>query len=222
MLANQKGCDGDRLYYDGCALIAMNGHIFAQGSQFSLDDVVRVSSSTPMGVAVLWGAGCVVAVEWGPRGPPGKTWDRGLLRNKQPWSRSPWRGGSLDRGPSSPGAEQRGAQATRDPLALPRASRPMCVHCRPGATLPPCPGSPDAPLGEASLCGAVWSHWTQPATGASRVCTGSSGVHSEGPSLQSPGTGTGEGQAEGPGPRGAAGNSPSSSGGCGCGRRLSC
>lgn len=40
MLANQKGCDGDRLYYDGCAMIAMNGSVFAQGSQFSLDDVV--------------------------------------------------------------------------------------------------------------------------------------------------------------------------------------
>ncbi|XP_034869399.1 glutamine-dependent NAD(+) synthetase isoform X6 [Mirounga leonina] len=39
LLANQKGCDGDRLYYDGCALIAMNGRIFAQGAQFSLDDV---------------------------------------------------------------------------------------------------------------------------------------------------------------------------------------
>nr|XP_023397586.1 glutamine-dependent NAD(+) synthetase [Loxodonta africana] len=39
LLANQKGCDGDRLYYDGCATIAMNGSIFAQGSQFSLDDV---------------------------------------------------------------------------------------------------------------------------------------------------------------------------------------
>uniref|UniRef100_A0A8C3X980 Glutamine-dependent NAD(+) synthetase n=1 Tax=Catagonus wagneri TaxID=51154 RepID=A0A8C3X980_9CETA len=39
LLANQKGCDGDRLYYDGCALIAMNGSMFAQGSQFSLDDV---------------------------------------------------------------------------------------------------------------------------------------------------------------------------------------
>ncbi|XP_045414167.1 glutamine-dependent NAD(+) synthetase isoform X4 [Lemur catta] len=39
LLANQKGCDGDRLYYDGCAMIAMNGSIFAQGSQFSLDDV---------------------------------------------------------------------------------------------------------------------------------------------------------------------------------------
>ncbi|KAM6158912.1 glutamine-dependent NAD(+) synthetase [Rhynchocyon petersi] len=39
LLANQKGCDGDRLYFDGCATIAMNGSIFAQGSQFSLDDV---------------------------------------------------------------------------------------------------------------------------------------------------------------------------------------
>lgn len=41
LLANQKGCDGDRLYYDGCAMIAMNGAVFAQGAQFSLDDVVR-------------------------------------------------------------------------------------------------------------------------------------------------------------------------------------
>lgn len=41
LLANQKGCDGDRLYYDGCAMVAMNGRVFAQGSQFSLADVVR-------------------------------------------------------------------------------------------------------------------------------------------------------------------------------------
>lgn len=39
-MANQKGCDGDRLYYDGCAMISMNGATVAQGSQFSLDDVV--------------------------------------------------------------------------------------------------------------------------------------------------------------------------------------
>ncbi|XP_028649625.1 glutamine-dependent NAD(+) synthetase isoform X1 [Erpetoichthys calabaricus] len=39
LLANQKGCDGDRLYYDGCALIAINGDIVAQGAQFSLEDV---------------------------------------------------------------------------------------------------------------------------------------------------------------------------------------
>lgn len=40
ILSNQKGCDGDRLYYDGCAMISMNGETVAQGSQFSLDDVV--------------------------------------------------------------------------------------------------------------------------------------------------------------------------------------
>ncbi|MGH0159732.1 UNVERIFIED_CONTAM: hypothetical protein FKN15_037672 [Acipenser sinensis] len=39
LLANQKGCDGDRLYYDGCAMIAVNGNIVAQGAQFSMDDV---------------------------------------------------------------------------------------------------------------------------------------------------------------------------------------
>ncbi|KAM9461505.1 glutamine-dependent NAD(+) synthetase isoform 2-T2 [Clarias gariepinus] len=39
LFANQKGCDGDRLYYDGCAMIAINGDIVAQGAQFSLDDV---------------------------------------------------------------------------------------------------------------------------------------------------------------------------------------
>lgn len=37
--ANQQGCDGGRLYYDGCACIAVNGDIVAQGSQFSLQDV---------------------------------------------------------------------------------------------------------------------------------------------------------------------------------------
>ena len=36
---NQRGCDGDRLYYDGSALIVINSKIKAQGTQFSLDDV---------------------------------------------------------------------------------------------------------------------------------------------------------------------------------------
>lgn len=39
MYSNQRGCDGDRLYYDGCALILNSGHVLAQGSQFSLQDV---------------------------------------------------------------------------------------------------------------------------------------------------------------------------------------
>lgn len=40
LYSNQKGCDGERVYYDGCAMIAVNGEIVALGSQFSLDDVV--------------------------------------------------------------------------------------------------------------------------------------------------------------------------------------
>lgn len=39
MYANQRGCDGDRLYYDGSSLILSNGRVLAQGSQFSLRDV---------------------------------------------------------------------------------------------------------------------------------------------------------------------------------------
>ncbi|KAL0953696.1 hypothetical protein HGRIS_004890 [Hohenbuehelia grisea] len=45
LYANQQGCDGDRLYYDGCALIAVNGHVVAQGSQFSLNDVEVVTAT---------------------------------------------------------------------------------------------------------------------------------------------------------------------------------
>ena len=41
LYANQQGCDGERVYYDGCAMAAVNGRIVAQGTQFSLDDVVR-------------------------------------------------------------------------------------------------------------------------------------------------------------------------------------
>ncbi|CAN6180172.1 unnamed protein product [Urochloa humidicola] len=39
LYANQQGCDGGRLYYDGCCCIAVNGDLVAQGSQFSLKDV---------------------------------------------------------------------------------------------------------------------------------------------------------------------------------------
>ncbi|KAE8346023.1 hypothetical protein BDV24DRAFT_176960 [Aspergillus arachidicola] len=45
LYANQQGCDGDRLYYDGCAMIVVNGNIVAQGSQFSLNDVEVVTAT---------------------------------------------------------------------------------------------------------------------------------------------------------------------------------
>ncbi len=39
------GCDGGRLYFDGCAMVVMNGNIMAQGSQFSLLDVEVVTAT---------------------------------------------------------------------------------------------------------------------------------------------------------------------------------
>lgn len=42
LYANQKGCDGDHVYYDGCSMVAINGDIVAQGAQFSLQDVVSM------------------------------------------------------------------------------------------------------------------------------------------------------------------------------------
>lgn len=48
LYANQRGCDGDRLYYDGCACIVVNGKMVAQGSQFSLLDVEVVVATVDL------------------------------------------------------------------------------------------------------------------------------------------------------------------------------
>lgn len=48
LYANQQGCDGDRLYYDGCAMILVNGEVVAQASQFSLNDVEVVTATIDM------------------------------------------------------------------------------------------------------------------------------------------------------------------------------
>jgi NAD+ synthase (glutamine-hydrolysing) len=45
MYSNQQGCDGDRLYYDGACLIALNGLVLARGSQFSLSDVEVITAT---------------------------------------------------------------------------------------------------------------------------------------------------------------------------------
>ncbi|KAF2455564.1 hypothetical protein BDY21DRAFT_289192 [Lineolata rhizophorae] len=46
--SNQKGCDGDRLYYDGCSMVICNGRILVQGSQFSLDDVEVLTATVDL------------------------------------------------------------------------------------------------------------------------------------------------------------------------------
>lgn len=43
--ANQRGCDGGRLYFDGSASICCNGEVLAQASQFSLNDVEVVEAT---------------------------------------------------------------------------------------------------------------------------------------------------------------------------------
>jgi NAD+ synthase (glutamine-hydrolysing) len=44
LYANQRGCDGGRLYFDGCACVAVNGHLLAQGAQFGLAEVEVVAA----------------------------------------------------------------------------------------------------------------------------------------------------------------------------------
>ncbi|KAJ3370356.1 glutamine-dependent NAD(+) synthetase [Allomyces arbusculus] len=45
LYANQQGCDGERVYYDGSAMVVVNGDVVAQGSQFSLRDVEVVTAA---------------------------------------------------------------------------------------------------------------------------------------------------------------------------------
>lgn len=48
LYANQKGCDGNRMYFDGCSSVMVNGELVAQGSQFSLDDVEVVVATVDL------------------------------------------------------------------------------------------------------------------------------------------------------------------------------
>ena len=40
VFSNHIGCDGERVYYDSCSMMAVNGDIVSQGEQFSLKEVV--------------------------------------------------------------------------------------------------------------------------------------------------------------------------------------
>ena len=48
LYANQRGCDGGRLYFDGCACVAVNGELVAQGTQFGLQDVEVVTATVDL------------------------------------------------------------------------------------------------------------------------------------------------------------------------------
>lgn len=68
LFANQKGCDGDRLYYDGCSMIAINGDVVSQGTQFSLEDVEVLTATLDLeDVRSYRGERCHPHVESEPR-----------------------------------------------------------------------------------------------------------------------------------------------------------
>eukprot|EP00892_Ulva_mutabilis_P007450 jgi/Ulvmu1/5077/UM021_0094.1 len=48
LYANQRGCDGGRLYFDGCACVLSNGQLLAQGGQFNLKDVEVVTATVDL------------------------------------------------------------------------------------------------------------------------------------------------------------------------------
>jgi NAD+ synthase (glutamine-hydrolysing) len=48
LYANQMGCDGDRLYFDGSAIISLNGHLLAQSPQFSPEHVHVVTATVDL------------------------------------------------------------------------------------------------------------------------------------------------------------------------------
>ncbi|CAM9737959.1 unnamed protein product [Chrysoparadoxa australica] len=58
LYANQRGCDGSRLYYDGSALIVCNGKLLAQASQFSLIDVEVISATIDLDEVRSYRASC--------------------------------------------------------------------------------------------------------------------------------------------------------------------
>ncbi|XP_017869057.1 PREDICTED: probable glutamine-dependent NAD(+) synthetase [Drosophila arizonae] len=39
LFSNLRGCDGQRVYFNGCSAIALNGEVLARGRQFALQDV---------------------------------------------------------------------------------------------------------------------------------------------------------------------------------------
>lgn len=43
LYSNLRGCDGQRVLFNGCSGIALNGEIISRGKQFSLQDVVSIA-----------------------------------------------------------------------------------------------------------------------------------------------------------------------------------
>jgi len=48
LYANQRGCDGGRLYYDGCSMIVFNGQVLAQANQFDVREVQTIVATVDL------------------------------------------------------------------------------------------------------------------------------------------------------------------------------
>jgi hypothetical protein len=70
--ANQRGCDGGRLYYDGCACVFHNGELVAQGQQFGLKVCLRLG--VVLQVRTTWGE-----VVLSPQGAAGRVLDNSFV-----------------------------------------------------------------------------------------------------------------------------------------------
>ena len=65
------GCDGERVYYDGCAIIAMNGEIYARTPQFSMKEVEIASATLDLddvriyrGASASWSQQAIASVSY--------------------------------------------------------------------------------------------------------------------------------------------------------------
>uniref|UniRef100_A0A1I7YUW2 Glutamine-dependent NAD(+) synthetase n=1 Tax=Steinernema glaseri TaxID=37863 RepID=A0A1I7YUW2_9BILA len=54
LYANHRGCDGDRLYYDGMSTIAQNGKIYAQIRQFDIEETELAMSVLDLNDSVVY------------------------------------------------------------------------------------------------------------------------------------------------------------------------
>ncbi|XP_061378873.1 glutamine-dependent NAD(+) synthetase [Danaus plexippus] len=45
LFSNLRGCDGQRIYFNGCSCVAVNGHIVSRGLQFALPDVEVITAT---------------------------------------------------------------------------------------------------------------------------------------------------------------------------------
>jgi NAD+ synthase (glutamine-hydrolysing) len=48
LYSNQRGCDGGRTYFDGCAMIVCNGEVLAQAEQFDVRSVQVISATVDL------------------------------------------------------------------------------------------------------------------------------------------------------------------------------